>query len=124
MAANGIANLRTALHQTVTYAHQHLQRLLFECLRRYKSPLYFRPAHRLADRFGVSCIVLAAIDIRSGVLRWDEHHLVTQLLKLARPMMGGSTGFHPDYKAWEASKEFVQILPAQLSPQRRLFVFV
>src|SRR5947207_11416922 len=39
-------------------------------------------------------------------------------------MMGSSTGFHPDPKAWKAAEELVQILPAQLSLQRRLLAIV
>ena len=39
-------------------------------------------------------------------------------------MMGSSTGFHSDLKAPKVPEEFVQILPAQLSPQRRLLAFV
>src|SRR5260370_28250036 len=39
-------------------------------------------------------------------------------------MMGSSTGFHSDPKAWKATEELVQILPAELSPQRRLLVIV
>src|SRR6266849_5156516 len=39
-------------------------------------------------------------------------------------MMGSSTGFHPDPKAGKAAEELVQILPAQLSLQRRLLAIV
>jgi hypothetical protein len=38
--------------------------------------------------------------------------------------MGSSTGFHPDPKARKAAEEIVQVLPAQLSLQRRLLVIV
>src|SRR5579863_3381859 len=39
-------------------------------------------------------------------------------------MMGGSASFHPNPKAGKATEKFVQILPPQLSLQRRLLFLV
>jgi hypothetical protein len=38
--------------------------------------------------------------------------------------MGRSSRFHPNPKAWKAAEELRQILPAQLSLQRRLLFIV
>ena len=55
-----------------------------------------RAPHRLADRLGVSRIVLVALDVGLHVLRWHQPHLVAKLREFTRPVMGRRAGFHAD----------------------------
>src|SRR5262249_60610066 len=54
---------------------------------------------RLADRLGVGCVVLIALEIGLHVLRRHQTNLVSELGQLASPIVGCGTGLHPD-QAW------------------------
>src|SRR5665811_314138 len=62
IAADGVGQLRAIADQPVTYADQYQGRLLLSRLHRHEA--HRRPARRLAKRFRVRRIVLAALDVR------------------------------------------------------------
>src|SRR5207302_7635324 len=58
-----------SLHDALPISHQHQRRLLFDGLCRHEP--HRRPAHRLADRLGIGCVVLVPLDER--LHRSEEH---------------------------------------------------
>jgi hypothetical protein len=72
MATNGVAQLRAIADQPVTDADQHQGRLLLRRFHRHEA--HCRSAHRLAERFSIRRIVLAALDVRFDQLRRDQLH--------------------------------------------------
>ena len=62
MATDSVGQLRAIADQPVAHPDQHQARLLLSRLHRHEAHRW--PAHRLAKRFGVGRIVLAALDIR------------------------------------------------------------
>jgi hypothetical protein len=69
IAADAVGQLRAIADQPIPDADQHQGGLLLSCLHRYEA--HCRPAHRLAQRFRVRRIVLAALDVRLDQLRCD-----------------------------------------------------
>ena len=76
IAADGVGQLRTVANQPVAHAHEHQARLLFWRLDRDEP--HRRPAHRLAQRFGVGRIILTALDIWLDQLRRNQLHLMAK----------------------------------------------
>src|SRR6202171_4991732 len=56
---------------------QHQGRLLLFGLHRHE--LHRRPAHRLAQSFGIAPVVLVALDVSLHVLRRHQLHLMAEL---------------------------------------------
>src|SRR6266478_8369341 len=82
IATDGVAQLRAIADQPVTYTDQHQGRLLLSCLHRHEAHPRVkpedRPAHRLAKRFRVRRIVLAALNVWLDELRRDQLHRMPQ----------------------------------------------
>jgi hypothetical protein len=64
-----------------------------------------RPAHRLADRCSIRCVVLVPPHIRLRISRRDQPHLVPQLRQLTRPIVGRRTRLQPHPAGRQLGKE-------------------
>ena len=67
VTADGVDELCSIVDQPLARRHQHLRRLFVRTLDPHEGHAW--PAHCLADRVGISVVVLVALDIRRHVLR-------------------------------------------------------
>src|SRR5215208_3802279 len=118
MAANGVAQLRAIADQPVTDADQHQGRLLLRRFHRHEA--HCRPAHRLAERFSIRRIVLAALDVRFDQLRRDQLHRMAERLQQSCPMIARTAGFDPDHCRGKLLEKCHHLLAPKLLAQNRL----
>src|SRR5262245_1742953 len=97
MCSQGIDRLGALADQQIARAVLHQLALLLGRLDAHKAHGW--APDRLADRLGVSCVVLIALEIGLHVLRRHQTNLVSELGQLASPIVGCGTGLHPD-QAW------------------------
>jgi hypothetical protein len=64
-----------------------------------------RPAHRLADRLGISRVVIVALDVSLDVLRWHQPDLMAQRRNLARPVMRRRARLYTDKTTRQRSEK-------------------
>src|SRR5271165_5026661 len=118
MATDGVAQLRAIADQPVTYADQHQGRLLLSRLDRHEA--HCRPAHRLAKRFRVRRIVLAALQVRLDELRRDQLHRMPERLQQPRTVVACTAGFDRDHRRRKLLEECQHLLASQLLAQNLL----
>src|SRR3954468_21216433 len=118
IAADSVAQLGAIADQPVTHADQHQGGLLLRRFHRYEA--HGRPAHRLAQRFSVRRVVLAALDVRFDQLRRDQLHRMPEGLKKPRTMVARTAGFDRNHGRRKLLEERKHLLAAQLLPQNRL----
>src|SRR5215472_11179128 len=90
VGAQGIDQLRALAHQKIAGPMLHQLRLLLGRLHPHKA--HGRPTYCLADRFGISRVILVALEIGLHVSRRHQSHFMTELRKFARPVMCSGTG--------------------------------
>src|SRR5271166_794480 len=117
IAPDGVAQLRAITDQPVTDADQHQGRLLLSRLDRHEA--HCRPAHRLAQRFRVRRIVLAALEVRLDQLRRDQLHRMPERLQQPRTMVACTAGFDRDHRRRKLLEECEHLLAPQLLAQNR-----
>jgi hypothetical protein len=83
--------------EQVAYAVLHELCLLLWRFNRHRTDR--RSSDGLTARRGIDSIVLAALDVRHHVLGRHQPYIVSELLELARPVMGRCTRFHAN-QAW------------------------
>src|SRR6516165_9679493 len=120
--ADRIAQHRALLGQQIAHLQEHQRRLLFTTLDRHEA--HPRPAHRLADRFGVDHVVLAAFNVGLDVLRWDQHDLVPQIAQHPSPMVRGAARFQPDPRRRQLGEKLLNLTASQLPAQHRPLLLV
>src|SRR3954452_12133529 len=114
MAPNGVAQLRAIADQPVTDADQHQGGLL---LRRFhRDEAHCRPAHRLAKRFSIRRVILAALDIRFDQLRRDQLHRMPERLQKPCTMMARTAGFDRNYCRRKPLEKCKHLLASPLLP--------
>src|SRR4051794_3439612 len=118
IAADSVAQLGAIADQPVTHADQHQGGLLLRRFHRYEA--HCRPAHRLAKRFSIRRVVLAALDIRFDQLRRDQFHRMPEGLQQPRTMMACATSFDRDHGRRKLLEKCKHLLASQLLPQDRL----
>src|SRR5580704_2790263 len=118
VAADSIGQLCAIADQPIANADQHQRRLLLGRFHRHEPHRW--PAHRLAKRFGICRVVLAALDVRLDQLRRDQLHRMPERLQPPRPMMGSAAGFDRNYRGSKLSEECHHFLAPQLLAQYRL----
>src|SRR5271166_4265266 len=118
IATDRVAQLRAIADQPVSYADQHQGRLLLSRLHRHEA--HCRPAHRLAKRFRVRRIVLAALEVRLDQLRRDQLHRMPERLQQSRTMVAGTAGFDRDHRRRKLLEECEHLFASQLLAQNRL----
>jgi hypothetical protein len=79
----------------------------------------YRPAHRLAQRFGADRVGLAALDMRLGELRRDQPDRMAHAAKQAGPMMRRPARLNADNSGRQPLEERHHLPPAQRFAQRR-----
>ena len=94
-APNLIDDGGAVFHEERARAMQGLNVGLFYRLDRHTS--HGRPAHRFADRFRISTVILVRLDIRPDLS--GTHHLdaMTDLLKRSTPIMRTPARLHPNH---------------------------
>jgi hypothetical protein len=110
------------LAQQIAQLQQHQCCLLFTALDRHKA--HPRPAHRLADRFGVDRVVFAAFDIGLDVLRWDQHDLMPQPAQHPPPVVRSAARLQPDPRRRQLDKKLLYLRPSQLPAQHRPLLLI
>src|SRR5580693_8221377 len=115
IATDGVAQLRAIADQPVTYADQHQARLLLSRLHRHEA--HRRPAHRLAKRFRVDRIVLAALNVRLDELRCDQLHRMPERLQQPRTMVARPAGFDRDHSRRKLLKDCEHLLASEFLAQ-------
>jgi hypothetical protein len=76
-----------------------------------------RPAHRLADRFGIGRVRLVTIHIGRSVRRRDQPHLMAEPMQQAPPMMRRGARLQADQTARQFGEKPHHLAPPQLPPQ-------
>src|SRR5262245_36903997 len=71
---------------------------------------------RLADRLGISGIILVTLDISLHILRRHQTHLMAELRQFACPVVRRSTGFHADQARRQSLEEPHHLTAAELLP--------
>src|SRR4051794_18411614 len=117
IAADSVAQLGAIADQPVTNADQHQGGLLLRCFHQYEA--HCRPAHRLAKRFSIRRIILAALDIRFDQLRRDQLHRMPEGLQKPCTMMARTAGFNRDHSRRKPLEKCKHLLASQLLPQDR-----
>src|SRR3954470_14256953 len=118
IAADSVAQLGAIVDQPVTHADQHQGGLLIRRFHRYEA--HCRPAHRLAQRFRIRRVVLAALDIWFDQLRRDQLHRMPEGLQQPRTMVACTAGFDRDHCRRKLLEKCKHLLASQLLPQNRL----
>ena len=117
-----VRQLRAIADQPIADPNQHQRRLLLRRLHRNEP--HRRPAHRLAERFGVGRIVLAALDVGLGQLRRDQLHLMPKRLQQPRPMVRAAAGLDRDHRRRQLLIKSDHLLATQLLAQNHLLAGV
>ena len=103
-------------HQQLTRPMQHQHGLLFGRLDRHEP--HARPGYRLADRFGVGRVRLAALDIKLDVVSRHKPRLVAQRLDFACPMVRCAAHLDTDQAGRQTLEERQHLCPLQLATCR------
>ena len=74
------------------------------------------PLHGLANRFGISRVVLLAFDIRLHVDRRHKFHVMPERRELPRPIMGGGASFDANQARRHLHKKWQNTIALQLLP--------
>jgi len=98
-----LLKLRAIADHAVTHADQHQGCLLLG--RFHRDEAHYRPAHRLAQRFSIRRIVLAALDVRFDQLRRDQLHCMAERLQQSCPVITRTARFDPDHSSGRASRK-------------------
>jgi len=80
----------------------HQLSLLFDRL--HLNETHSRSPHRLTNGFGVSRIVLVALDVGLHVFCWHQPHFVTELGEFSGPIVRRGAGLQPN----KARREFFE----------------
>jgi hypothetical protein len=72
-------------------------------------------------RFGISGIVLVALDVGLHVLRWHQPHPVAKLREFTCPVMGRGAGLHADQARRQRFEELQHLAPSEPFPDDDLF---
>ena len=75
-----------------------------------------RPPYRLADRLGVSSVVLVTLDVGLYVFRRHQTNLVAKLREFTRPIMGGGARLHADKARRQRLEELKHLAAPKLLP--------
>jgi hypothetical protein len=86
---------RARFHQPLTDPMQGLEVLLRDLLDRHEA--HRRPGNGLPNGFGIRHIVLVRFDIGFDKLGRHQLYGMPILAKAPRPIVGASTGLHPDH---------------------------
>jgi len=93
---------------------QHQHRLLVDGLDRNQP--HVRARHRLGDGRRVRRVVLlAALDVRFHLRRWQQAHLMAETGNQPRPMMRGRACLHPHNTRRQLAEELADLGTAQLT---------
>jgi len=103
MPAQGIDGLGPLPHQEIACPEHQSGSLGLLALGSDKA--HGRALGRLADRLGISGIVLLALHERLDVSRWDQPDHMPERADLARPMMGAAAGLHGHRAGWLTCQE-------------------
>src|SRR5258706_4424975 len=122
MRPQGVDDLGALAYQHIARAMLHQLTLLFGRFDPHEA--HGRAPNRLADRLGVSGIVLVALDVGLHILRRHQAHLVAELRQLARPVMRRSTGLHADQARRQNSKILYHLAAPELPPSTHLLLDV
>src|SRR5208337_2358230 len=112
----------TGLNQLLAHPMDRLHVLLGGTLDRDET--HRRPARGLADRLGVTGVILVGFDERPYEPRRDQPHLVTELFDLTRPVMRARASLHRHQAAWQVGDAAQQLPPQEQLSQHRLPVRV
>src|ERR1022692_3180256 len=97
-------------------------RLLLDALDRYEA--HARPAHRLADRFGIGDIVFVRLHVRLHKLRRHQTHRMSKAVQRACPVMRTRAGLHTNHARRQISKKYCHLRAPQLFAKHRLTPFI
>ena len=75
--------------------------------------------HRLAERFSIRRIVLAALDVRLNQLRGDQLHRMAERLQQSCPVITRTAGFDPDQGRGKLLEKYHHLLAPKLLAQNR-----
>ncbi len=110
----------TLADQQIAGFVEHQHRLLVDALHRDEP--HSRSRDRFAYRFCVGAIGLAALYVRLHISWRLQPHVMAKGAKLAAPMMGRCTCFHPD-QAWrQRGKELQNLGASKLSPDQHFAI--
>src|SRR5437764_876530 len=82
------------------------------------------PPRGLADRFGVVAVVLAALDVRLDVLRWNETRPVAERGQFATPVMRPAARFQGDLGRGKLAEEGIHLPTTQGGPKHGVVLTV
>ena len=109
--ADHVDQLRALLDQQIARPVHRQRRLLLGRLHRHEP--HRRPRHRLADRFRIGSVGLAALHIRLDVSRRHQAHLMAELDQLARPVMRRAARLDADQARRQLGEERQHLRPSQ-----------
>ncbi len=115
---HAVGKLCAVVDEPAAHPDQHQRRLLIGGLCRHET--HRRSAHRLAQRLGIRCVILAALHIRLRQLRRDQLHLMPERPEQTRPMMRSSTGFDCYRRRCQRLEKSNHLATCQLFAQHRL----
>jgi len=78
----------------------------------------------LADRLGISGIILLSLDVGPDIGRQHQAHPMPKSLQFPRPMMRCRTGLHTDKAWWHLRKQSQHIAPLQFAANEHLSVSI
>src|SRR5580692_622221 len=118
MSPQSIDALRSLAHQHIPRAEYDAICLLLFIL--YRNKPHARPSRRLADCFGISCVVLLSLHERLDI-RWRyEPDRVTQFTDLSSPIVGPATRLQRYQAPRLGRQEINQFRPGDLLSEHRL----
>src|SRR4249920_2696634 len=118
MSADGVDHRGLLADKQVTGTVQRQAALLFWCLGRNEP--HVRPGDRLADRLGISGIVLMPLHVGLHISRRHQANCVAQRLEFTRPMMRRGAGLHADQARWQLLEKGQDVATLQLPPNDHL----
>ena len=92
---------------------QHQNALLLGALHRHKA--HRRSLYCFTDGLGIGCVILLAFHIGLHIDRWNQPHVMAQLLEFARPVMRRCTGLKADQARIEFREEAENLATPQLA---------
>src|SRR5262249_2582632 len=111
MAAQGVDRLCPLPHQKIPSSEYN--RIGLGCFALHRDKAHRRPLRCLADRLGVSGIVLLPLYKRLHVSRRDQADRMAKLADLTRPVVSTATGFHRHDARWPTSEKHKHLLAPQ-----------
>ena len=101
--ADRVRELDALTHQHQPNPMQHHHALLLGAL--HLDEAHGRPGHRLADRLGISRIVLLPLHVRLHVARRHQPHIVAKLRQFASPVVSCGAGLDADQAGRQLREE-------------------